>query len=179
MELCSIKYLLQPDASRLDLPSGSVDYQVSRSVFEHVPPDDLVRLLRECNRVVRDDGLFINVVDFTDHFSHSDRSISNINFLRFSDKEWRRIAGNRYAYANRLRLDDLLALLEKAGHRQVDLHCVTDDSLGDLLSSGEPALDRRFMNKTREVLATVCASVVSEKDNKSQFVPSTHSDAMS
>jgi len=166
MDLCSTKYLLQTDSAHIELPSGSVDFQVSRSVFEHVPPDDLASLISECSRIVRDDGLLINVVDFTDHFSHSDKSISLINFLRFSDRQWLRIAGNRYAYANRLRIDDILDLLKREGNREVDLRCETEDSLLDLLGSGELELDPRFINKSHEALSTVCACIVSEKDHE-------------
>ena len=50
------------------------------------------------------------MVDYSDHFSHSDQTISSINFLRYSDDEWQRYAGNRYMYMNRLRHDDVLAL---------------------------------------------------------------------
>jgi hypothetical protein len=166
LDLCAIEYLARGDAAHLDLPSGSVDFQVSISVFEHIPPEVLVSIMEEGYRVVRDDGLFINVVDFSDHFSHSDKSISSIHFLRFSEEEWRKIAGNRYAYANRLRIDDLLSLMAKAGHRQLGLRCINDASLLDLVRSGRLALDPKFKDKSDDSLSATCAWVVSEKDRE-------------
>jgi len=44
------------------------------------------------------------------HFQHQDNSISRINFIRFSDNEWTNIAGNQFAYCNRLRVNDYLNL---------------------------------------------------------------------
>ena len=167
LDLCAIEYLARGDAAHLDLPSGSVDFQVSCSVFEHIPPEALESIMEECHRVVKDGGLFINVVDFSDHFSHSDKSISSIHFLRFSDEEWRKIAGNRYAYANRLRIDDLLSLIAKAGHRQSGLRCINDASLPDLVRSGRLSLDHKFKDKSDDSLSTICAWVVSEKDRES------------
>jgi hypothetical protein len=30
----------------------------------------------------------VHNIDFTDHFSHSDPSISSVNFLQFSESQW-------------------------------------------------------------------------------------------
>ena len=57
------------------------------------------------------DYLFINI-DYSDHFSHSDKSISSVHFLQFSDGKCNKIAGNRYMYMNRLRHDDFVSLFQ-------------------------------------------------------------------
>ena len=40
----------------------------------------------------------MHFVDLSNHFQHQDQSITRINFLKFSDLEWNRIAGNEFAY---------------------------------------------------------------------------------
>ena len=64
---------------------------------------------------MKDDGITIHFIDLSDHFQHQDKSITSINFLHYSEKEWERIAGNQFAYCNRLRAGDYLALFEEAG----------------------------------------------------------------
>lgn len=51
----------------------------------------------------------------SDQFQHEARSITSINFLRYSEKEWDKIAGNEFAYCNRLRASDYLALFKSSG----------------------------------------------------------------
>ena len=83
------------DASKLQLPANSIDYQISYNVFEHIPPDVIVSILKEGNRLVRDNGLFVHRIDFTDHFAHSDKSITFVNFLQYNDHEWEKIVRNK------------------------------------------------------------------------------------
>jgi SAM-dependent methyltransferase len=110
LQLCCIQYIAPGDAAHTSLDAQSVDYHVSFNVFEHIPPDVIARILSEGNRIVRTQGLFIHRIDYSDHFSHSDSRISNINFLQYSDPSWNRYAGNRYMYMNRLRHDDFLMI---------------------------------------------------------------------
>src|SRR3990172_5630409 len=85
LDFLGIRYLAPADAARLPLPDGSVDYHISYTVLEHIPPDVLAAILREGRQVLRKDGLFVHFVDFSDHFSHSDKTISPVNFLQFSE----------------------------------------------------------------------------------------------
>jgi len=57
----------------------------------------------------------IHFIDLSDHFKHQDKSITSINFLRYSDEEWDKIAGNEFVYCNRLRASDYLVLFKEAG----------------------------------------------------------------
>lgn len=85
-------------------------------VFEHhIPRADIERILEEAKRIFKKDGIAIHFIDLSDHFQHQDKSITKINFLRYSEKEWDKIAGNQFAYCNRLRASDYLALFGEAG----------------------------------------------------------------
>ena len=153
LDLCSINYVAPGDASATSLQDNSIDFHTSYSVFEHIPPNILSKILEEGNRIVKDDGLFLHAIDYTDHFAHSDGSISAINFLQYSDDEWDKIAGNRYMYMNRLRHDDYLQLFEAAGHTMLACKESIDEQSQSLLKEGKLPLDSRFKTKSLDVLS--------------------------
>ena len=110
LEFCRIEHVAPVDASKLEIQSDYYDFYTSNVVFEHIPENSLKAILKEGNRLLKRDGIFVHRIDFKDHFSVSDRSISPIHFLQFSEEEWHKIAGNRYMYTNRLRIDDFCDL---------------------------------------------------------------------
>jgi SAM-dependent methyltransferase len=115
LRMMNVRYLAPADAARLAVPAGSVDYHVSYAVFEHIPRDVIAAILAEARRVLRPHGLLVHVIDPSDHFSHDDASITPINFLQFSEREWQALAGNKFVYHNRLRAHDYLELFAGAG----------------------------------------------------------------
>jgi ubiquinone/menaquinone biosynthesis C-methylase UbiE len=151
------------DAAKTGLPDKSVDYHVSNAVFEHIPLNILKDILKEGNRIVKKEGLFIHNIDYSDHFAYDDKNISAINFLQYSDKEWAKIAGNRHAYVNRLRHDDFISLFESAGHEflQVETQKKDQQRIKELLEQGNIRLSERFTLKTNEILSTTAGSFVS------------------
>jgi hypothetical protein len=164
--LTNIQYLAPVDATCLDLEPQSVDYHVSFATLEHIPPRSIEHMLHEGKRLLRQNGLFVHLVDFSDHFSHSDKSISAGNFLQFGDKAWERWAGNKYMYHNRLRVDDFVRLFERAGLRVLAIDTKIDKQVLKELAEGFP-LDDRFKNKGTETNATVSAWVVASDDEVS------------
>ena len=163
LDLCCIDYIAPGDATDTGLPGGSVDFHTSYNTFEHIPPEILRGILAEGNRIVNDDGLFVHRIDYSDHFSHSDGSISSVNFLQYSDDEWHRWAGNRYMYMNRLRHDDFLGMFEEARHAVVDCEPVLDPEALALLRSGRLPLYGRFAGKPEDTLAIKSSWLVSRK----------------
>ena len=113
-----IRYLAPCDARATALPESSVDFVTSTSTLEHIPAEDLVRLLAECRRLLRPDGAFSSRIDLSDHFTHFDRSLSPYNFLRYSDRAWR-LANSSLLHQNRLRRPDYIGAFEAAGFEVV------------------------------------------------------------
>ena len=163
LDLCHIEYIAPGNAASTSLPSRSIDFHTSFTVLEHIPPDVLKRILNEGNRIMNDDGLFIHKIDYSDHFSHSDKSITSINFLQYSDNEWARYADNRYMYMNRLRHDDYIKLFQFAGHHILAVEPETDEPSLQLLRRGGFKLDDRFKGKPQDVLAITGAWISSRK----------------
>jgi SAM-dependent methyltransferase len=153
LELCHITYLAPSDAAHTNLPEKSIDYHISNDVFEHIPPVILTNILKEGNRIVRDGGLFIHNIDYSDHFAYDDKNISAINFLQYSDKEWKKIAGNKRAYVNRLRHDDFIALFKSAGHEIVEIETRKDDAVQKELEMGRLQINEKFKIKDQEILS--------------------------
>jgi hypothetical protein len=160
---CCIEYVAPGNAASTRLPADSIDYHISYTTFEHIPPDVLSAILREGSRIMRPDGLFLHCIDYSDHFAHSDDSISLVNFLQYSDAAWQAYSGNRYMYQNRLRHDDCVRLFQGAGHRLVKIETEIDRHSHALLSSGALRVDKKFHGKPIDTLATINALIVSRK----------------
>ncbi len=88
LDLCRIVYIAPGDAANTNLPEQHIDFHTSYTVFEHIPPEVLVGILKEGNRIIKSNGLFVHRIDYADHFSYFDKGISAINFLQYSDYEW-------------------------------------------------------------------------------------------
>jgi SAM-dependent methyltransferase len=156
-----ISYVAPGDAQSLDINSQSIDFHTSYTVLEHIPPETIKAIIREGKRILKSDGLFVHKIDYTDHFSHSDKSISSINFLQFSDKEWQKVAGNRFMYMNRLRHDDLLEIFSDSQAEILLEENAWDDSLLKILES--IGLDQVYAHKSKEVLKITSSWIVASK----------------
>lgn len=113
LQQVGIQYLPLTDAGSTSLPDASIDCHLSNTVMEHIEPDTLSNIVKEAYRLLKKDGVALHFIDLSDHFQHQDPSISPINFLRYSESEWDRIAGNEYAYTNRLRVPDYLSVFSE------------------------------------------------------------------
>jgi hypothetical protein len=65
----------------------------------------------------------MHAVNCGDHYAHFDRSINQLNYLRFSEREWRRW-NNSIQYQNRLRPSDFARLIVQTGLELVVEHPV-------------------------------------------------------
>jgi len=158
--LTNIRYQAPADASCLAMEANSIDYHVSFTVLEHIPIAVMKRIFREGCRLLRPGGLFVHYIDFSDHFAHSDGAISSVNFLRFSESEWEGLAGNRYMFHNRLRLDEFQKLLLDLDLEILALDSRVDEDAVDLLRKGFP-LNERFRTKESSTNAARNAWAVS------------------
>jgi SAM-dependent methyltransferase len=108
-------YRAPADARKTRLPNGSIDVVSSRAVLEHVRRADIAAILLEARRVLSAGGAMIHTIDHSDHFEFADKSISRINFLRFSERWWRLIGMNHLSYQNRLRSSAYTSMAREAG----------------------------------------------------------------
>jgi len=111
-DTAKIVYQAPADARHLNLPADSVDLVCSNVTFEHIPADVLQEIFFETARVLKPDGRAVHRIDPTDHCSHFDQSISRVNFLRYTDRQWTSMAGHGIAYHNRLRVPEYKLLVQ-------------------------------------------------------------------
>ena len=155
LALCHIDYIAPGDAAKTSLANQTIDFHTSYTVFEHIDPNILQLILEEGNRIIKEKGLFIHQIDYCDHFSHIDETITRINFLQYSDSKYKRYAGNRYAYHNRLRHDDFINIFKSVGHSIVANEPYIDQRCMELLESNNFALNIKFKNRSKESLCII------------------------
>ncbi|HUQ18181.1 MAG TPA: class I SAM-dependent methyltransferase, partial [Gemmatimonadaceae bacterium] len=76
LAMMNVKYLSPADASDLSASDRSFDFHISNTVLEHIPRAIILAILREAKRVLALDGMMVHIIDPSDHFSHSDSSIT-------------------------------------------------------------------------------------------------------
>ncbi len=155
----NIQYQAPSDAAQTGLPDNSVEFHFSVTTVEHISQRVIESIFVEAKRILTDDGLAIHFIDLSDHFQHQDHSITKINFLRFSEDQWLQLAGNQFAYCNRLRVSDHLALFRQTGFSVVHSEEAMDEESLDVLRSGFP-LDSSFRIYEEKDLCTTTLRVM-------------------
>ncbi|MEA2716859.1 MAG: hypothetical protein QOI99_1176, partial [Actinomycetota bacterium] len=120
LQAYGIDYRAPADARDTRLPEGSIDSITSTSTLEHIPVDDLPRILGECRRILRPGGVFSAWIDYHDHYSTAGGPTGTFNFLHYTERRWQTLYSSALHYQNRLRHDDHLLALEEAGFEVIE-----------------------------------------------------------
>ena len=155
-------YMAPCDCRKLNLSAASLDVVTSRNCLEHIPPDVLQEIFHESYRLLKPGGAACHLVDHSDHWEHNDKSLSRVNFLKYSDSFFRWTNINSLNYQNRLRHPEYIEMLHKAGFRLArEEHKVDEASLRYL---ARMRLAERFRKFSNEDLATVDSLLLAVKD---------------
>ena len=158
-----IRYHAPADARGTGFADGCFDIQFSFTVFEHIPGDVLRDILIEAGRLLDPQtGVACHHIDMSDHCYHVDKSINQINFLRYSDAEWSKYNDNQFAYHNRLRSVDYLKIYEQAGHEILKRTDFVDEASIKDIEQGFP-LDAKYRGLDARTLSTVEMRLTSRK----------------
>ena len=109
-----ITYRAPYDMSETDLPDDSIDCCVSTNTLEHIPEKSIVAIFGELKRVLRIGGLISAKIDYSDHYSHTDKTIGALNFLQYEARDWERYNHGNH-YQNRLRHYDFRRIFSSLG----------------------------------------------------------------
>jgi Methyltransferase domain len=93
------------NASRSGLAPETVDLIISDVVLEHLSLDVLYDIFREFRRIAAPNAVMSHSIGLGDQYASFDSSITQFNFLRFSDWLWR-LLNNPIIPLNRLRISD-------------------------------------------------------------------------
>jgi len=107
------------DARKLPLPDSSRDLIISNNVLQDIPSFILEGIFAEFQRVAKPNALASHFTDMSDQFSHFDPSISNLNYLQYSDATWNLLT-NKLQAQNRERIPFYRELYKKTGLKQVE-----------------------------------------------------------
>lgn len=152
-----IRYLAPFDMRKTALDAGSVAAIVSTNTLEHIPEQDIREILTECHRLLGANGICSFKIDYSDHYAHTDRTISKYNFLKFSDWVWRFLSPSDH-YQNRLRHCDFATLFNEAGFDVLAHQTIVDPDSFDHLSTMK--LAKKFRGYSVEDLAPLSGTFV-------------------
>jgi 2-polyprenyl-3-methyl-5-hydroxy-6-metoxy-1,4-benzoquinol methylase len=154
-------YLAPADVAATGLDGQEFDYAHSTSTLEHVPRDEIGPLLTECRRLLRPGGVLTLMIDYNDHYASFDPSCSPYNFLRFSERRWRKYSPS-FHYQNRLRHSDYVRLVELAGFEITEVTTVDPTDL-DRRWLHEHEIDSSFLGYDSEDLLIRDAHIVATR----------------
>jgi len=115
----NIVYAAPRDACHTGIESGIIDLITSTVTFEHIPKNDIVNIALECFRILKPGGIFSISIDYQDHWSYFDHTISVYNFLSFSETNWKKFNPS-LNYQNRLRDKDYAQIFRDSGFEIVE-----------------------------------------------------------
>jgi SAM-dependent methyltransferase len=106
----SINYHAPMDARRTSYKNNSFDFISSTATLQHIPPNEISLILKECYRILNKGGIFSITMDYQDNWSYFDKSISIYNFLKYSSKQWKKYNPSLH-FQNRMRHSDYMKLI--------------------------------------------------------------------
>lgn len=142
-----IVYRAPYDASKTDFENDSIDICVSTNTLEHIPPASIVEIFQELHRVIKPTGIVSAKIDYSDHYAHTDKSITLHNFLNYTDKQWSRY-NHRSHFQNRLRHNDYRVMFENSGFEVIEEDLWYDEQ------SIDAQLEARFKGRENTWKAT-------------------------
>lgn len=155
-----VDYRAPADARSTGLPDDSIDCVFSNSVLEHVPPDAIEGIFRECGRVLAPAAIMFHSVNCGDHYAYVDPSITQLHYLQYSDDAWR-LWQNAFLYQNRLRAHEFVDMSLRAGFK-IDLNTAkpTERRLRELK---DVPVNARFAHVPPEQLCITTIDFISRK----------------
>ena len=146
------------DATRTDLADGSVDIVYSCALLEHVPVNILHDLTTESKRVLRYHGIAFHSIGLHDHYVSVSKSISKVNFLKYSERVWSFFVNNKISYTNRLREKEYIDIFESHGAVILSREHQMDPS--DIRALKTMEIDQRFSGMAYEQLAVYYSEMI-------------------
>ena len=104
-EIYNIEYIAPCSIEEVYKKNYTFDACISTATLEHLPKKDLEKIFQNLKKIIKKDGIISSLIDYSDHYSHTDKNIGPLNFLKFSSKDWAKY-NNNYLFQNRLRHQD-------------------------------------------------------------------------
>lgn len=115
----NIDYLAPCSIEKIKGDNYIFDACISTATLEHLPKEELEKLFINLKDIVKKNGIISSLIDYSDHYSHTDNKIGPLNFLQFDESEWRKY-NNDYLFQNRLRHQDYRKMFLSIGYEIVE-----------------------------------------------------------
>lgn len=154
LEKFGILYVAPAYLESADLAASSFDAFYSVDTLEHIPPVDLVTVLKAGRGLLKPAGVMVHLIDYGDHYASGDSSLSRFNFLTYTDAGWQRFSSN-FQYVNRLRHSQFVRLFKNVGMQIDKAEAVVEDVQPQIIEGLAP----EFSSFDAEDLFTVRAMI--------------------
>jgi len=112
----NVRYLAPFDAARTPFGDDAFHACLSTDTLEHIPETSIIAIFQELRRIIRPEGLISAVIDYSDHYAYTDKSIGPLNYLQYSVEEFKMYNHSSYSQ-NRLRHHDYERIFRGLGYR--------------------------------------------------------------
>ena len=116
MSLERIEYIIPCDISKTNFKEKSFDLITSDSVLEHIPRKVMPSVARECFRILSDKGICSFHIAHRDHWSHTDKKLEAMNYLKFSELQWI-FLNPPLNYQNRMLQSEYISIFKSVGFK--------------------------------------------------------------
>ena len=118
-KIYNITYLAPCSIDEIKERGFLFDACISSTTLEHFPLKVLNNTFEVLKKIINKDGIISALIDYSDHYSHTDSKIGNLNFLQFTDDEWKKY-NTPFLFQNRLRHQDFKDFFLKMGYKISD-----------------------------------------------------------
>ncbi len=113
-----IQYIAPFNAAFTGFDEKSLGACISTNTLEHIPKDSIFDIFQELFRVLKDGGIVSAIIDYSDHYAHTDKSISLLNYLKYDEKEWEKY-NHKCHFQNRLRHNEYIEIFCNCGFKVI------------------------------------------------------------
>jgi len=155
-DVLDFRYVVNPTGTLDQFEDGTFSLIFSCNVLEHVEKPILPGFIKDYYRVLKPGGHSIEMIDLGDHLYYYDTTVSPKNYLRYSDKVWKRYFQNDVQYINRVQRPDWLELYHSAGFDTVEEESISKDI-------GSIKIDESYKHLDQQNLQCITLWVIHEK----------------
>ena len=157
----NLNYVAPLDARNTKFSSNSYDFVSSTSTLEHIHEQDIIPILNETYRILKPGAILSMIIDYQDHWSYFDKSISIYNFLKYSDLEWEKFNPSLH-FQNRLRHKDYLNIISKTNFKIMeDIPIPASDT--EIKTLENLKLNTKYTNYSIDELSIKCSHIILKK----------------
>ena len=136
----NLNYLAPKSLEQICESELRFDACISSTTLEHIPKKELDIIFSLLKKIIKKNGIISSAIDYSDHYSHTDKNISDLNFLQFNSNDWRKY-NTPMLFQNRLRHQDYREIFKLKGYKIFEIKG-TFGKYSELISKEFNANDR-------------------------------------